>query len=265
MNSLPSSILKIFIKRGYPIVILILAWEFVSRTRLVDPFYCPPFSIAVSALFEGLFVSGEIWVHIEMSLGRAMAGLFSAIILGVTTGLLMARFAPINSFLDPLISVIFPTPKLALFPILIFWFGIGQISKILLIFISCFFPILINTYAGVNNVDKYLIWNALTKGASDTQVLYKVIIPAATPFIFTGIRVASSFAFILIVASEMIASNEGLGFFIMSAERTFNSDRMFAGIILIAALGFGFDRLLLYIQKKLFIWRDTEKESVSGL
>ena len=231
----------------------------------MDPFYLPPFSISMKALLEGLFVTGDVWFHIEMSLFRALAGLFSAILVGTGIGLLMARYAPANSFLDPLISIIFPTPKLALFPILIFWFGIGQMSKILLISMTCFFPIVVNTYAGVKNVDKYLVWNALTKGASGNQILYKVIIPAALPFIFTGIRVASSFAFILIVASEMIASNEGLGFFIISAERTFNSDMMFAGIMLISALGFGFDRLILYIQKKLFIWRDIGEERVTGI
>ena len=130
---------------------------------------------------------------------------------------------------------------------------------------TCFFPVVVNTYAGVKNVDKYLIWNALTKGASGSQVLWKVILPAAMPFIFTGIRVASSFAFILIVASEMIAANDGLGFFIIAAERTFNSDVMFAGIMLIGMLGFGVDRFILYLQKRLFVWRDMGEEKGSGI
>jgi ABC-type nitrate/sulfonate/bicarbonate transport system permease component len=254
-----------FFKKWYPLILLVCVWEFVSRTKMVDPFYLPPFSISMKALFEGLFINGDIWLHIEMSLFRAIAGLVSSIIAGTVIGLLMARYTPINNFLDPLISIIFPTPKLALFPILIFWFGIGQTSKILLIAMTCFFPVVVNTYAGVKNVDKYLIWNAITKGASGTQILQKVILPAAMPFIFTGIRVASSFAFILIVASEMIAANDGLGFFIIAAERTFNSDVMFAGIILIGILGFGFDRFILYLQRRLFVWRDTGEERGTGL
>ena len=254
-----------FVKKWYPLILLICVWELVSRTKMVDPFYLPPFSISIKALVEGLFINGDIWLHIEMSLFRAGAGLVSSIVVGTAIGLLMARYAPVNSFLDPLISIIFPTPKLALFPILIFWFGIGQVSKIFLIAMTCFFPVVVNTYAGVKNVDKYLIWNALTKGASGSQVLWKVILPAAMPFIFTGIRVASSFAFILIVASEMIAANDGLGFFIIAAERTFNSDVMFAGIMLIGMLGFGVDRFILYLQKRLFVWRDMGEERGSGI
>jgi len=254
-----------FVKKWYPLILLICVWELVSRTKMVDPFYLPPFTLSMKALLEGLFVNGDIWLHIEMSLFRAVAGLISSIIVGTIIGLLMARYASMNSFLDPLISIIFPTPKLALFPVLIFWFGIGQVSKILLIGMTCFFPVVVNTYAGVKNVDKYLIWNATTKGASGRQILQKVILPAAMPFIFTGIRVASSFAFILIVASEMIAANDGLGFFIIAAERTFNSDVMFAGIILIGVLGFGFDRLILYLQKRLFVWRDIGEERAPGI
>lgn len=258
-------ILIAFFKKWYPLFLLICVWELVSRTKMVDPFYLPPFSISMKALIEGLFINGDIWLHIEMSLFRAVAGLVSSIVVGTVIGLLMARYAPVNSFLDPLISIIFPTPKLALFPILIFWFGIGQMSKILLIAMTCFFPVVVNTYAGVKNVDKYLIWNATTKGASGRQILQKVILPAAMPFIFTGIRVASSFAFILIVASEMIAANDGLGFFIIAAERTFNSDVMFAGIVLIGTLGFGVDRFILYLQKRLFAWRDVGEERAPGI
>ncbi len=264
MNKLIRIVIAFF-KKWYPLVLLICAWELVSRTKMVDPFYLPPFSISMKALIEGLFINGDIWLHIEMSLFRAGAGLVSSIVVGTVIGLLMARYTPVNSFLDPLISIIFPTPKLALFPILIFWFGIGQVSKILLIAMTCFFPVVVNTYAGVKNVDKYLIWNALTKGASGPQILRKVILPAAMPFIFTGIRVASSFAFILIVASEMIAANDGLGFFIIAAERTFNSDAMFAGIMLIGTLGFGVDRFILYLQKRLFVWRDMGEERGSGI
>jgi ABC-type nitrate/sulfonate/bicarbonate transport system permease component len=263
--NMSARLIRTFFKKWYPLILLICAWELVSRTKLVDPFYLPPFSISMKALLEGLFVNGDIWLHIEMSLFRAVAGLFSSVIVGTVIGLLMARYAPINNFLDPLISIIFPTPKLALFPILIFWLGIGQMSKIFLIAMTCFFPVVVNTYAGVKNVDKYLIWNATTKGASGRQILQKVILPAALPFIFTGIRVASSFAFILIVASEMIAANNGLGYFIIAAERTFNSDVMFAGIILIGILGFGFDRLILYLQKRLFVWRDVGEERAPGI
>jgi ABC-type nitrate/sulfonate/bicarbonate transport system permease component len=134
--------------------------------------------------------------------------------------------------------------------------GIGDASKIALIFMGCFFPIVISTYMGVKNVDKYFIWNARTKGASNRQVLLTVVLPAALPFIFAGLRVATSTAFLLIVASELIASNEGLGFLILYAQRSFHPELMFGGILLVASMGFTVDRLLLALGEWLFSWQE---------
>ena len=168
---------------------------------------------------------------------------------------------PLVGILVAFLVVLFPTPKLTLFPLLLLGLGMGHASKIALIGITCFFPVVIDTYGGVRNADKYLVWNALTKGASTAQVLRRVLLPAASPFIYTGVRVASSFSFLMIVASEMIAANEGLGFYIIFSERTFNVANMHAGIILIAALGFTLDRLILRLQRRLFAWQDTPEFS----
>jgi ABC-type nitrate/sulfonate/bicarbonate transport system permease component len=134
--------------------------------------------------------------------------------------------------------------------------GIGDASKIALIFLGCFFPIVINTYTGVKNVDKFFVWNALTKGASHRQLIWHVIIPASLPFVFAGLRVATSTAFLLIVASELIAANDGLGYLIMFAEHSFDPALMWCGILVIAAMGFTVDRLLLALGARLFVWQD---------
>jgi ABC-type nitrate/sulfonate/bicarbonate transport system permease component len=168
----------------------------------------------------------------------------------------MGRFRPVENFVDPLISALFPTPKLAIFPLMMVFLGIGDASKIALIFLGCFFPIVISTYTGVKNVDKYFIWNARTKGANHRQVLWTVVFPAAMPFVFAGLRVATSTAFLLIVASELIAANEGLGYLIIYAQRTFNPTLMFSGVLMVACMGFIVDRLLLALGRWLFAWQD---------
>ncbi len=162
----------------------------------------------------------------------------------------------LENFVDPLISALFPTPKLAIFPLMMVFLGIGDASKIALIFLGCFFPIVISTYTGVKNVDKYFIWNARTKGANHRQVLWTVVFPAAMPFVFAGLRVATSTAFLLIVASELIAANEGLGYLIIYAQRTFNPTLMFSGVLMVACMGFIVDRLLLALGRWLFAWQD---------
>lgn len=243
--------------RALPILALMVVWEVATRTGLVSDFFLPPLSRVLVALVEGLGAGGALWRHLGLSLGRALAGLATAVVSGITLGILMARFRLVSAVLDPLLAILFPTPKLALFPLLLLWLGMGHSSKIALIAITCFFPVVINTYGGVRNADKYLVWNALTKGARTSQVLWRVLLPAASPFIFTGVRVAASFSFLMIVASEMIAANEGLGFFIIFSERTFNPTNMYAGIVLIAALGFLLDRLILKLQRRLFAWQDT--------
>jgi ABC-type nitrate/sulfonate/bicarbonate transport system permease component len=244
------------ILRYYPIFILLALWELVTRLGLIDPAFMPPFSSVIVTLFQELFVNHELLMHMGYSLARAGTGFTMAAVVGIVLGVLMGRSKAIESFLDPLISVIFPTPKLALFPLMMVFLGIGDASKIALIFLGCFFPIIINTYTGVKSVDKYFIWNARTKGASRFQVLRTVVFPGALPMIFSGLRVATSMAFLMIVASELIASNEGLGYLILYAQRSFNPELMFSGIILISAMGFIADRLLLSLGRWLFSWQE---------
>lgn len=245
-----------FVTRYYPIFILLAAWEIAARLQVVDPMFMPPFSRVIATIYRELFISGELLMHMGYSLARAGTGFGMAAVVGISLGVLMGRSRAVESFVDPLISVIFPTPKLALFPLMMVFLGIGDGSKIALIFLGCFFPIVINTYTGVKSVDKYFIWNARTKGASNVQVLRTVVLPAALPMIFSGLRVATSTAFLLIVASELIASNEGLGYLILYAQRSFNPELMYGGIILISAMGFAADRLLLALGRWLFSWQD---------
>jgi len=244
--------------RYYPVWLLLAAWEAIARAGLVDPMFMPPFSAALRTTINELFGSGELLTHVGYSFARAGAGFGLAALVGITLGIFMGRLRAVESFVDPLISAIFPTPKLALFPLMMVLLGIGDASKVALVFLGCFFPIVINTYTGVKNVDEYFIWNARTKGANSRQVLLSVVFPAALPYIFAGLRVATSTAFLLTVASELIASNEGLGFIILYAQRSFNPELMFGAILLVATLGFAVDRLLLAVGRRLFSWQEQK-------
>jgi ABC-type nitrate/sulfonate/bicarbonate transport system permease component len=244
------------VARYYPVALIFVAWEACSRLDLFDPIFVPALSDVLVTLYDSLFVTHELLVHVGYSFGRAGIGFALAAAVGIAIGILMGRFRPVEGFVDPLISTIFPTPKLAIFPLMMVFLGIGDASKIALIFLGCFFPIVISTYTGVKNVDKYFIWNARTKGASDRQVLLTVVFPAAMPFVFAGLRVATATAFLLIVASELIAANEGLGYLIIYAQRTFNAPMMFSGVLMVATMGFIADRLLLALGRWLFAWQE---------
>jgi len=240
--------------RLYPIALVLLVWELSARLDLVDKMFLPSLSAAVVELWRS---SAMLLADAGASLMRAFSGLAIGGGVGLITGMLMARSRVAEQFFDPLIGALFPTPKLALFPLLMVWLGLGDASKIALVAMTTFFPVAINTFAGMKGVDKFLVWNARTKGASELQVLVHVMLPAALPFIFAGVRVATSFSFLLVVAAEMLGSSDGLGFRILFAQRTFDAETMYAAILFVAALGFLVDRLLAMIGRRVLAWQDT--------
>lgn len=242
------------ILRLYPIGLILLVWELSTRAKLVDPMFLPPLSAALVDFWANL---GLLMQDALSSLMRAGAGLLIGGGIGLVVGMAMARSKLAESFFDPLISALFPTPKLALFPLLMVWLGLGNGSKIALVALTAFFPIVINTYSGMKGVDKFLIWNARTKGASSFQVLTRVMAPAALPFIFAGVRIATSFSFLLVVAAEMLGSTDGLGFRILYAQRTFEANTMYAAILFVAVLGYVVDRIVGLIGRRLLAWQDT--------
>lgn len=237
----------------YPLALIGVLWELAARLEWVDPFFLPPVSEAIKAIIS----SPDFLTDTLVSLARAFAGLLLGGGAGLICGMLMARYRPVDDFMSPLVGALFPTPKLALFPLLMLWFGLGEGSKIAIIAITAFFPVALNTYAGMRGVDKFLIWNALTKGANSRQIMTRVMLPAAMPFIFAGFRVATSFSFLLVVAAEMLNASSGLGYRILYAERTFEPALMYGGILIVAALGFIVDRLIGLWGKRMLAWQDV--------
>lgn len=247
------------ISQVYPLLVILAIWELVARMQWVDPLFLPPFSASLRTMVTGLIGSRILLLDAAYSLWRAFAGLAIGGGIGVLTGMLMARYPRIDQFVDPIVAALFPTPKLALFPLLMVWLGLGESSKVALIAISAFFPVTINTYAGMRSVDKFLIWNALSKGANNVQLLTRVMIPAATPFIFAGWRVATSFSFLLAVASEMLSANNGLGYRILFSQRTYEPEMLYAALLLVASLGFTVDRLVGLLGRRLLVWQESQE------
>lgn len=257
LSSRVTSPLLAIVEKAYPLVAVAALWEFIARLRVFDPLFVPSFFGTLAALYTGLFETGFLMTDLAASLTRASMGLVIGGSIGVVLGALMGRFRPVRQFLDPIVSFLFPMPKMALFPLLMVLLGLGESSKIVVVAISAFFPVAINTYTGIRNVDKFLIWNALSKGATERQLLTRVLIPAAVPFIFAGVRVAASLSFLITVTVEMLQSNNGLGYRILFARSIYEPETMYAALLLVAVLGFSVDRLLRIVGRRLLVWQET--------
>lgn len=233
--------------------LLLALWEGGAALGWLPQFLVSPTRIGQE--FLRLLLSGELLVHARDSLYRSLAGFGLGALFGVTLGLWSGVSQRVERFFDPLISLSYPVPKIAVLPVLIVWFGISDTSKIVVIMISCFYPCFIAALYGVRAIDPVWVWAARNMGASRRQVFLKVVVPGAAPQIFTGLRVALALAFILMFSSEMIGSSNrtGLGFLILSADAAGRFDRVFAAVLAIAILGFASDRLLLWIRGRLLV------------
>lgn len=262
--SIPSKALPSFpplvfalVAKCYPLVVVAAVWELAARLQWVDPLFLPRFSGVVAALWDGLFGAGFLLTDASYSLLRAIAALAIGGGIGLVLETLMGEFRPARQFLDRLVSFLFPMPKMALFLLLMVWLGLGESSKVGLIAISAFFPVVINNHSGIRNVDKLLIWNARSKGADKLQLLTLVLVPAASPFIFAGVRVAASFSFLIAVTVEMLQSNTGLGYRILFARSVYEPETMYAALLLVALLGFSVDQIVRAVGRRLLVWRET--------
>jgi NitT/TauT family transport system permease protein len=240
-----------------PILAALAAWEIAARSGLWSPIVFPSLA-KISRELGLLLAQPQAWEQIWTSLYRALAGFALAAVAGVLLGMLMGRSALVASLLDPLFSGTYAVPKLALFPIFIFVFGIGSLSKVALIFIECLYPIAIITYHGARSVDRVLVWSAENMGASRAATLRRVVIPATTPYIFAGFRVAVPVAMIVVVITEMISSADGLGYLVIYSLSSLRTDRMLALVVVIAALGYALDKALVMLRDRLIYWEKLE-------
>lgn len=235
-------------------VALIGLWELGSRTGFISPIALPAPS-EVFAAFRNLVESGTLWTHLGASLYRLSVGWFFGSLLGVLVGLTIGLFSLARAGLLPVVSALFPIPKIALLPLFIVWFGIGEGSKVATILFGTFFPTVIATYGGVDNVDRGLIRMGQSFGLSWLSIVRKIIVPGALPAILSGFRISASIAIVLLVAAEMIGAQFGIGAYILTAGAIFATDQLIAGVAMLSVLGLTIGWLIGIAERRFLAWR----------
>lgn len=236
------------------VAVILLVWEAVARLGWVSPLFLPAPS---AILLEGwrLTVSGELFIHLGMSLMRIVVGFVLGAAVGVGVGLLTGVSATAGSILGPLVAATYPIPKIAVLPLLILWLGIGEPPKIAVIALGVFFPMAINVHAGVKNVDPQLIKAAISLGSTRRSLVRKVILPASLPMLFAGLKLAIGIALLLVVTAEMIAADSGIGFMILSAADLMRTTQLMFGIAILSVLGLAAARLFDWLERRLIPWK----------
>ncbi|MBA7596988.1 Bicarbonate transport system permease protein CmpB [subsurface metagenome] len=234
-----------------PIIIFLGMWEIIARLNLIPGhFFFPPFSTVVTE-FWYLTASGVLGHNFLSSLIRVLIGFSAGSIAGLFIGIMMGWNNLANKALNPIISLIYPIPALGWLPLLMLWFGIGEILPIAIIFICSFFPILYNTVTGIKNVDKNYIFVARILGASDLKILSTVVVPLALPNIFTGLKLESGMAWRVIIAAEMVAIPTGIGALMMKAESLIRIDIIIVCLMVLGVMCLSFEKFFAFLEKKL--------------
>ena len=243
------------------ITALLLAWELAARLELVIAFLLPPLSVVLARIGEDL-MSGQLITDIAITLYRTLIAFGIAATGGITLGILISRVAPVRWFFDPLISIGLPMPKIALLPIFMLWFGLFDLSKILMVAFSASFQIIITTWSATQAIEKELIWSAQSLGANRREILREVILPAALPQILTGLQIAMPICLIVVLITEMIMGGQGLGDSMLRSARYVDSPGVFAGIVEIGVLGFCVIKAMEKIRRRLLAWhQETRRET----
>ncbi len=235
-------------------VFLLLLWELGARIAPSYRLYLPPITSVMAALAH-LIITGAIGRHLLVTLERFLAGYLIAAALGVTLGIALGYFRPLHDLLGVVIELLRPMPSVAIIPVAILTLGIGDSMIVAVTVYASVWSILINTIDGVRHIESTLVDTGRTFGLSRSRILWQIILPGASPYIVTGLRIALSIALILVTTAEMIAGSKGLGFFILDEERSMNSGNMYAGILMVAALGYALNRVFLAAEARLMKWR----------
>jgi ABC-type nitrate/sulfonate/bicarbonate transport system permease component len=234
------------------IVLLLVLWE-VSALYWVQKPTWPPVTEAIKAWFANV-ADGTLIGHLFATLWRQLLGYALAVVLGVAVGLAMGYYRAVHNLFEPIVELLRPIPGPAYLPVLVLFVGIGDDMKVILVFIASFFPILLNAYAGVRAIDPVQFDTARTLGLTTAQTFRELVLPASMPAILTGMRISLAISLILAILGEMVVSNDGLGFFVLLAQRTYKIPDMYAGLFMIALYGYVLNRLFLFAEAKIIRW-----------
>ena len=245
-----------FITSWIAVAVLLAVWQLAPEAGLVDTTFLPPLSKVLDAWWQ-LAQSGELWTDVHASLQRSLTGLGIALCVGVPVGLLIGWYPLAAELLSPVLVIFLNTAAIALLPVFTLILGIGETSKISIIVYASVWPILYNTISGVRTVDPLLIKSARSLGLSHLRLFQKVILPAAVPTIFTGVRLAGAASILVLVTTEMVGAKAGLGYLILNSQFNFQIPSMYAGILTVSVIGVLFNYLLLSLERRFSTWRSA--------
>jgi ABC-type nitrate/sulfonate/bicarbonate transport system permease component len=232
------------------LIAVLLIWQFAG---LPDYVLSP---LEIGRHFVHALGSAELYENIWASLARSLPGFAIGTILGALLGLAAGVARWFDRLLSPAVFLTYPVPKIVMLPIFMLWFGIGDLSKVLIIALACFYPVFINAYYGVRTTPTILVWSALNMGAGRADIFRRVVVPSAAPMIFAGMRVSLALSFIVMFAAEMINARSGLGHMIRVAENSLRFDLMYVSLLSIAILGYASDRMVRYAHRRLLSWQE---------
>jgi NitT/TauT family transport system permease protein len=236
------------------LLLLVAVWQFLPEWGVVDKTFVPPFSEVISAWWH-LLKEGTLWHDTKASLIRALGGFAIAVVIGVPLGLLIGWYRLAAEVLNPVLELFRNTAALSLLPVFILIMGIGESSKIAFVAYACIWPVLLNTISGVESVDPLLVKSSRSLGFGSLRTFQKVVLPAAVPTIFTGIRLAGGFSLLVLIAAELVGANSGLGFLITYSQQNFAIPNMYAAIITISMIGIVLNQLLLLLERHFSTWK----------
>lgn len=233
------------------LVVVLSAWEYIGRE--IDPvLFTYPTAVARAA--AGMIASGELWQYLSQSLVVLFIGLSLAAVFGITLGLIMARFWVIDIALDTYITALYSIPSVALVPVLVLWFGFEITAKTAVVFLFTFFPIVINTYQGVKNVDSDLVEVGRAFRCSERQLWIHIVLPAAVPFIVAGLRLAIGRGLIGMVLADLFTAITGIGYLISRYASIYRTDAMFVPVVTLGVLGITLTGLLRFVERRVAPW-----------
>ena len=235
------------------VIVLLIIWELICRAGIVSPLFLPSPPGILSAL-AAMVAGGEIAASLAASMYRILLGFVLGSVICLAVGLFTGTSALIDRFCSPFVNSLYPIPKIALLPLFILWLGIGELSKVTIIALGVFFPVAMNTYSGVKNVDPLLIKVAVSFTATRRLTIKKVVLPAALPMIFAGLRLAAGTSLLLLVAADMIAAQEGIDALILHYGDLKITARLKAGVIVLSLLGLVFNLLLQWAENRAIPW-----------
>ncbi len=235
-------------------VLLLGLWEGAAQAGVIDTRFFPaPSSIFASA--GKMVQTGELWANVSVSLVRIAIGFAIGAVPGIGFGLAMGLFGPVRALIQPLVDATFPIPKIAILPLFIMIFGIGEESKYAIIAVAVIYLVLINTAAGVKNIDRIYLDVGKNYHASKLMMFTDVALPGALPLIVAGLKLGMGVALLVIVSAEFVGAKSGIGYLIWTSWQTFNVEKMYVGLLVSAILGFGSALLLNYLERVLIPWK----------